>query len=144
MAKETDARQFHIGTIMSISTDYLLAPNRIGGVYEILDYMAGDSLYTHQLGRAAKEVKPEILKQLPFLGSDEMLNEVRRLEETLPLLTTDEPRTQFVEAFVQQMAAKFGEFHELMPVPFSVEHKDPIEELQEMVPPDKIVIIGGE
>jgi hypothetical protein len=57
---------FDLGTILSITTDILLT--EIGNVYEILNYMTGDNLYTHQLPRVGQEMKPVLLEQHPELA----------------------------------------------------------------------------
>jgi hypothetical protein len=38
------------------------------GVYDILGFMAGESLFTHQLPRVGQEAKPVILRQHPQLA----------------------------------------------------------------------------
>lgn len=48
-------REFHLGTILSITTTRLLAPNGISDVYDICDFMTQDSNYTHQLPRVSRE-----------------------------------------------------------------------------------------
>lgn len=61
-------REFHLGQILSITTGRLVAPSGIQGVYEILNYMTGDSLFTHQLPRAGEACKPALLAQHPQLA----------------------------------------------------------------------------
>jgi len=56
---------FDLGTILSITDGKLLTS--MDNVYEILNYMTGDDLYTHQLIRASQEMKPIILEQYPDL-----------------------------------------------------------------------------
>jgi hypothetical protein len=51
-------KQFHLGDILSITTGKLLSPSKMDGVYSILNFMTGQELYTHQLGRAAEVCKP--------------------------------------------------------------------------------------
>lgn len=46
---------FHLGQLLSITTSKLVSPvgsSPIQGVYEILDFLTKDSLFTHQLPRA--------------------------------------------------------------------------------------------
>ena len=49
------SRDFHIGDILSVTTGRLVSPRRMDGVYDILNFMTGDNLFTHQLPRAARE-----------------------------------------------------------------------------------------
>lgn len=59
---------FHLGDILSVTTDRLLSPDRIGGVYRLLNHMTGDNLMTHQLPRASDECRPYLLAQFPELA----------------------------------------------------------------------------
>ena len=59
------SKQFHLGDVLSVTSDFLLSPRKIDGVYDILNYMTGDDLYTHQLPRASKECKPWLLRKHP-------------------------------------------------------------------------------
>lgn len=61
-----DTRRFPLGTILTVTTGRLLCP--IGDLYQILDYMTGDQLFTHQLPRAADECKGPLLEQHPELS----------------------------------------------------------------------------
>lgn len=63
-----EPRAFHIGDILSITTGKLLSPDHMGGIYDILNFMTGESCYTHQLGAASDECKPELLRQHPQLA----------------------------------------------------------------------------
>lgn len=62
------AKPFHIGDVLSITTGRLVSPRRIDGVYSILNYMTGDNLFTHQLGRAATACRPFLLSDHPWLA----------------------------------------------------------------------------
>jgi hypothetical protein len=61
-----------LGDILSVTTGRLVSRDHIGGVYKILDYMTGDSLFTHQLPRASSECRPALLAQHPQLGEIEV------------------------------------------------------------------------
>jgi len=94
-----ETRDFPLGDILTITTERLLARGGISAVYEILNWMTGDNLYTHQLPRAAQECAPHLLKQHPDLaavtvpefGGDERAvwawldEQVRRFGETRPV-----------------------------------------------------------
>jgi hypothetical protein len=68
----SDTRSFHLGDILSVTTGRLVAPGHIGAVHELLDYMTGDTLFTHQVPRAAGECEPELLRQHPDLADIEV------------------------------------------------------------------------
>lgn len=61
------ARVFHLGDILSVTTERLVSPGGFAAVHELLDYMTGDTLMFHQLPRAAEECQPELLRQYPGL-----------------------------------------------------------------------------
>lgn len=62
-----ETQEFHLGTILSVTHGILLSPDHMKGIYEILHWMTGDDLFTHQLPRAADECKPFLLVQHPEL-----------------------------------------------------------------------------
>jgi hypothetical protein len=64
-----DSKLFHIGTILSVTTGRLVSPTGLNGVYEILSYMAGESVYTHQIPRFGEECAPWLLRQHPQLAN---------------------------------------------------------------------------
>lgn len=61
----TTTREFHLGDVLSITTGRLISPRGIEGVYDILRFMTGQDLFTHQLPRAMTEMKPRLLAQHP-------------------------------------------------------------------------------
>ncbi len=78
MSDQTTPRAFHIGDILSVTTGIFVSPDGIGGLYDILNYMTGDDLYTHQLPRASQQCRPALLAQHPQLTACRSGREVRR------------------------------------------------------------------
>lgn len=90
-------KNYHLGDILSITHDRLLSPRHIEGVYDILGFMTGETLFTHQLPRAGRECKPVLLAQLPQLAEIDAENvnagnwkgwlaeQVTKYGETLPV-----------------------------------------------------------
>jgi hypothetical protein len=69
-------KQFHISDILSITTGRLLSTRHMDGIYDILDFLSQDELYTHQLPRAMKEFQPYLLEQFPqFVDIDKDLTQ---------------------------------------------------------------------
>jgi len=66
--KDAKRKRFHIGDVLSVTTGHLVSPSHMKGIYDILNYMTGDSLFTHQLPRASDECKPNLLEQYPQLA----------------------------------------------------------------------------
>ena len=123
------AREFHLGDILSISTGRLISPRGMGGVYDILNYMTGDDLFTHQLPRAAGECKPYLLDQMPWLAEIQLVDD----------FFGDEVEDWGVWLLCQ--VAERGAHHPVWTTPMD-DHDviDPINELRDMVGPDKPII----
>jgi len=59
-------RDFHIADILSVTHGYLISTRHVHALYDVLQFVTGvKGLYTHQLGRAADEVKLKLFNQLP-------------------------------------------------------------------------------
>jgi hypothetical protein len=111
-------RNFHLGDILSITTKKLVSPRHIDGVYDILDFMTGDNLMTHQLPRAGEEMTPVLLRQHPQLRDvdassvngatwkDWMDAQIATFGETLPV----SPAHQFHEVRdpIEEAEQRFG------------------------------------
>jgi hypothetical protein len=120
------SRRFHLGDILSVTTGRLLSPDGISGVYRIENYMTGESLFTHQLGRAMQVCAPALLQQYPQLVSVDASS-----------VTKDTWRT-----WLNEQIAQFGERLPVVPLPIGTYHAmDPLEELRTMVPDEKIIVV---
>ncbi|WP_223690091.1 DUF7736 domain-containing protein [Leifsonia poae] len=67
----TTTRDFHIGTILTITSGKLISP--IGTVYEICDWMTGESTMTHQLPRVSREIEGTLRGQHPDLAAEAVI-----------------------------------------------------------------------
>lgn len=63
-------KPFDISDVLSITHDRLVSTRHIEGVYDILNFMTGESLFTHALPRAAEACKPALLAQFPELAKE--------------------------------------------------------------------------
>lgn len=131
MNEETLTKEFHIGDIISVITDRLVSPNHIDGVYEILNWMTGDNLYTHQLPRAGRECAPALRAQFPELARVEVPQDVRS-HATLG-------------AWLNTLERQFGATRAVKPLAPG-EHTviDPITEMNAMRPDVPIIVVGVE
>jgi len=121
-------RSFHLGDILSITTRRLLSPRHMDGVYDILNYLTGDDLCTHQLPRAARQCTPLLLAQHPFLQTIAVPKHLSG--------------TDAWYAWRDEQVERYGEQHLLQPLPPAQRCiRDPIEELKELVTDQKIVVI---
>ena len=111
------SKQFHLGDILSITTGRLVSPRHIEGVYDILNYMTGDSLFTHQLPRASEECRPYLLMEMPWLKE----------------IDDNAVSGENWEQWLREQVSKYGEMHEVRPIhPEDHENIDPIDELKWM------------
>ena len=66
-------KTFHISDVLSVTTGRLVSSRHMGGIYEILNFLTGDNLFTHQLPRAMKECLPWLRTQFPNLMDDAVI-----------------------------------------------------------------------
>lgn len=111
-------KQFHISDVLTVTTGKFVSTRHMEGVYEILNYMTGDSLFTHQLPRASEECKPYLLQQFPQLVE----------------VTGDEVTIENWKDWLDQQIEKYGMYFDVEPLP-EEEHKfiDPISEMIEIL-----------
>lgn len=119
--------ELHLGDILSVTTDRLVSPDHIGGVYRILNHMTGDNLMTHQLPAAAEAMKPQLVAQFPTLAAIQAPESFR-----------DEAH---VHSWLADQVAAHGEWHDVVAPPSSVwgEH-DALEDLMDMVGPENVLV----
>ena len=119
--------KFDIGIVLSISHDHLLCD--IGKVYENLNFMLDENLYTHQLPRAGKFCRPFVLQQHPQLTDWDILD----VQVT----------TANWKDMVGKATAMFGESLEIEKLPGGVwTEKDPIEEAKEIMGNDGVIVLN--
>ena len=121
-------RTFHLGDILTVTTERLVSPRHMDGLYDLLNHMTGDNLFTHQLPRAADECKPALLAQHPDLADIEV---------------PDFRSPDDVPVWLANQVARFGECRDVVPLA-EADHTriDPVDELR-MIRPD-LPIIGVE
>lgn len=119
-------KQFHIGDVLSITTGRLVSSRHIEGVYDILNYMTGDNLFTHQLPRAAKQCKPALLVQHPRLAAVDVA----------------EITQENWQWWLDEQVALYGETLSVEPLrPGDYEQVDPVQEAEEMMGQDRVVVV---
>ena len=126
-------KEFALRTVLTVTTGRLLTKpvskdnNGIGDLYELLDYMTGESPFTHTLGRFSEECKPILLALYP---------ELKEAEVRLSVLDTYLQEGEPIELWLDKCVSEWG-----MPSILSLERgavanhisKDPIEELLPML-----------
>lgn len=123
-------KDFHISDILSITTGRLVSTRHINGVYDILGWMTGENLFTHQIPRVSREAEPVLLAAHPQLA------------------TVDKDAEINPDNLSEWIAARISEFGETLPVPKlnadQHERIEPFSELAEIVHPDRIIVVSGE
>lgn len=112
---QPDAQRFHLGDVLTITTDLFMPPDGVDAIYRLLNHMTGDNLFTHQLPRAARECKPELLRQHPDLAA----------------ITPPEFRDDaHVWSWLAEQTDRYGTHREVTPMP-AADHTriDPLNEL---------------
>lgn len=60
-------REFHLGDLLSVSDGHLIGPNGIDGVYNVMGFIMGRELWTHELPFYANQCSLVIKHQIPFM-----------------------------------------------------------------------------
>lgn len=125
----TETREFHIGDIISVTDGHLVSPRHIDGIYDLLGWMTGESLFTHQLTRASRECEGELRRQHPDIAAIVFPDEVERTEAG-------------ILAWLAQQVAEHGETRQVAPLR-AEDHTsiDPIAELRMLRPDAQILAV---
>ena len=116
--------RFHLGAVLSMTTGKLLC--QMDDIYRIAQHLAGEPVWTHQLGRVMTESRPHLLAQFPALAS----------------VTGEAVTPENFAAWLFERVSEHGEWFDVAPMPeHAHESIDPISELAEKVHPDRIVTI---
>lgn len=121
-----ETKEFASCDVLSVVTGRLVG--KMGGVYEVLNWMAGESLFTHQIPRASREAQPVLVAAHPALR--QAIDEAEQVnsENWSEWLQTWQDRYGPVLAVPKFAAAD----HECI---------DPMSELAEKVHPSNIVTV---
>lgn len=128
-------KEFCVSDVLTITTGKLLSKRHVEGVYEILNYLSGDNLYTHQLGRGMEAYAPYLKSLFPELDTPELQLEVGRLALMIDTdVGMENPRALidgWISGIVRDGLVTDGYVFD--PAPQYWQAKDPIQELNEMV-----------
>lgn len=121
-----ETRDFHLGDILSITTGLLVSPRHIDGVYDILNWMTGDNLFTHQLPRARDECRQPLLEQHPDLVDVQVPDKFDGEEHVMEWLA--------------EQVERYGETRPVAPLdPVDHTRIDPFDELQMKAPHMQVI-----
>lgn len=121
----TDSRAFPLSDVLSVTTEKLLSRRHMDGIYDILSFMTGQSLFTHQLGDACDKAKAALLEQHPHLA------------DVRPPDGLDQADLM---AWLVEAERVHGETIEVTPLA-DWQHRDPIEDLCDKVGAEKVYVV---
>jgi hypothetical protein len=123
---EPAQKNFPTPAVLSAVTGRLVCD--IGQVYEVLNWMTGESLFTHQLPRVGREAQPAVLAMHPALA--ETLDEAEAV--------TPENWRQYLKRWTDRHGPEMA-----VPKLSEDQHEriDALSELAEKVHPDRIAVI---
>ena len=118
MENQEMQRDFDLGAVLNITTSRLFTS--MDDVSEVLNYLTGDSIYTHQIPRVMDAAKPYVLSLHPELKGVGDDVEIHSFEDA--------------KAFVDEQKKVFGDKLPLKPMSKTdgYSYVDPIEESVEM------------
>jgi allophanate hydrolase subunit 1 len=142
-------KTFHISDVLSITTGKLVSSRHIDGIYDILNFLTGDNLYTHQLPRAMRECKPWLRSQFPSIMEDSPI-----ITKLLPVLdakiTNADKQKDRVQAACEQWVKMVQTEANLPEIVVVYEmgaemhtHIDPVEEAQAMVGDKRVIVLDA-
>lgn len=141
-----NTKSFHISDVLTVITGRLISTRHMDGVYDILSFMTGDNLFTHQLPRAREECIPYLLEQFPQLDTPEMQFAVGELIEMLETISDKKELDNLLLGWLSKLTSgKYGvkceEELEVKPIPWGTHlTKDPIEEATDMIGDSKVIL----
>lgn len=123
----TETKTFPTAVELSTITGRLICD--IGGIYEVLNWMTGESVFTHQLPRIGREAEPVILAAHPHLR--EAVSEAKQV--------TPENWQHWRDLWIDRYGPEIA-----VPKMTAAEHEriDPMSELAEKVSPDQIITVN--
>lgn len=136
----SQSKSFPLRVVLTVTTGRLLtAPrgphdNGIGDVYEILNWITNDDLFTHQLPRAGRAAQPWLLECFPELAP---VNRLLPMLDTL-LHSERDPVARWL-VLVRETVPELKDEYDIAPMPEGWTHIDPMIEAETMVDPGKII-----
>ena len=137
---------FHISDVLSVTTGRLLSTRHMEGMYDVLNFLTGDNLFTHQIPRAMRECQPWLEAQFPQLYGAEMQTLLLALDASIQKLWSSEDPGPTCAAWVGSVRETFQLPEILTVYEMGADmhtHIDPVEEARAMVGDDKVLTVGA-
>jgi len=139
-------KTFPLAQILSITTGRLMCD--MGGVFEILNHITGDNLYTHALPRAASFARPIIGELYPELEAAWSTKNATRFDELLDCAKhhTGQTLETAIKSWIQWMMepgqCELKSEYEIPQFSDSWMSLDPVSELVGMVGKEKVMTVS--
>jgi len=138
-----ETRTFELRAVLTVTTERLLTKrlgphdNGISALYDILNWMTSDNLFTHQLPRAGRECKPWLLRWFP--GLEKASDALPSLDKLIETCGGEDGCTKWIEALI---AGGQPATFDVPKIPRDDhERKNPFDELVEMRGTDEGIIL---
>ncbi len=125
----TGTQIFHLGDVLSVTTGRLVSPRGMDGLYDILTWMTGDDLFTHQIPRAVDECREPLLAQHPPLA-----------RVHVPAALGEGSRERAQRVLARWLAGQAATYGAPLP-PGGHAYVDPLAELRAMMPGKPVIAI---
>jgi len=138
---------FHISDLLSVTTGRLVSSRHMDGIYEILNFLTGDNLFTHQLPRAMDECKPWLRSTFPTLMEDSPGMPERLADMDLRIKAVPQDREHIaivIRDWVEDLriALKLPEMLPVYELGADMHtHIDPLEEARSMFGDEKVIAV---
>jgi hypothetical protein len=145
-------KNFHLSDVLTITTGRLVSTRHMDGVYEILNWMTDDNLFTHQLPRASRECAPVLCALYPSLSEESLAVEIQQLADGMKDGDSKGDREALIAGWLNTIRAKVTDLPfrdgDFLPIPRLKDgqhlHIDPVEELGAMVGDDKVIVVEAQ
>ena len=139
-------KAFDISDVLSVTTGRLVSSRHMDGIYDILNFLTGDSLDTHQLPRAMEECEPWLRTTFPQLFGDNPVIQ-KALSELDGLMDESDDRPERGAKIAEWVEVLRGRLN--LPASLPVyemgadmhTHSDPVEEAQAMAGDKRVIAL---
>lgn len=111
----TNITKAHISDLLTVMTGIMVSQNGFSKVHQLIEFICECTVFTHQLPRVVKEMRPELEKQFPQFKD----------------ILTHKLEPDQVDSWVQDQIQKHGEWFEVSPI--KIQQREPIMELMDLI-----------
>ena len=138
-----ETKNFHLSDVLCVTTGRLVSTRQTEGVYDILGWMSGECLFTHQLPRILREAEPVLSALYHQLSKAALSADLEDLDHRLTAANGDKEKCSaalaaWLDGLTKRLGSEFA-----VPKLNEDQHEciDPMSELVEKVHPDNIITV---